>query len=120
MVLSRVVASPDADEDMWQHLVRNARCSPLKQALRQLPHQQECIPNILIGSASMQRNLHVHNACNGVDKLHDLLLQDLCGVRELAYVAKAKYGINLLTRYNRFQVAPVANVVANHLHIAAG
>ena len=63
--------------------------------LRAETHQQECVPNVLVGESSVKGDLHVHDFRDGVDKLHDILLQHLCRVRELPDVTEAEDSIHL-------------------------
>ena len=72
-------------------------------------HQQEGVADVLVGRAAVQRHLHVHDARDGVDKFHHVLLQHLGRVGELPHVAEAEDGRHLRAR-RRCQVAGYAPV----------
>ena len=67
--------------------------------------QQEGVPNVLVGEAAVQGDLHVHDLGDGVHKLHHLLLQHLCGICELPDVAEAEDCIHLQPGRFRFSVS---------------
>ena len=60
-------------------------------------------------------HLCVDNVSNGVDKLHDVLLQHLSGICEVADVTEPKDGNNLVARNHGVQVAPTPYIVGYDL-----
>ena len=60
-------------------------------------------------------HLCVDDVSNGVDKLHDVLLQHLSGICEVADVTEPKNGDNLVARNHWVQVAPTPYIVGYDL-----
>mmetsp|Transcript_17770 Transcript_17770/g.51856 ORF Transcript_17770/g.51856 Transcript_17770/m.51856 type:complete len:356 (+) Transcript_17770:202-1269(+) len=66
--------------------------------LREAPGQEEGVPDVLVGAAEVLVDAGVHHARNAVDEDHNLILQDLGGVSEVAYVAKTEDPLHPPTR----------------------
>ncbi len=60
-------------------------------------------------------HLCVDNISNGVDKLHDVLLQHLSGICEVTDVTEPKDGHNLVARNHGVQIAPTPYIVGYDL-----
>lgn len=59
----------------------------------------------MLGTQSLA-HLSVHDVCNGVDKLHDVFLEHLSGVGEVADVTEAKDGHHFVSWHHGIQVTP--------------
>mmetsp|Transcript_14076 Transcript_14076/g.23812 ORF Transcript_14076/g.23812 Transcript_14076/m.23812 type:complete len:248 (-) Transcript_14076:1481-2224(-) len=57
---------------------------PVRQLHWKSPHAEERVADVFVGGPAVHVHLHVHDLCDGVHKLHRLLLQDLGDLRKLA------------------------------------
>ena len=73
---------------------------------RVLPCSTAEMDETTLGIQSLAAHLSVHDVCNGVDKLHDVFLEHLCGVCEVANVTEAKDGHHFVSWHHRIQVTP--------------
>ncbi len=63
----------------------------------------------------LRAHLCVDDISNGVDKLHDVLLQHLSGICEVADVTEPKDGHNLVARNHGVQIAPTPYIIGYDL-----
>ena len=83
--------------------------------LWKLPHEEESVADVFIRGSAVKVHLHVDDLADGVDELHDALLEHLGGIGELTNVAEAEDGDDFLPRDHGVDLAAAFHVLGDDL-----
>mmetsp|Transcript_23805 Transcript_23805/g.54386 ORF Transcript_23805/g.54386 Transcript_23805/m.54386 type:complete len:224 (+) Transcript_23805:706-1377(+) len=75
---------------------------------RQAPREEECVPDVFVGTAEELIDYRMDYTCDAVDKDHDLVLQNLSSVCEVPDVAEAEDGLHSPPGYHGIQRGAVS------------